>query len=56
MKDLQELHNKITERLNEIRSQKTKSSNDRYEYEQLQKKAREISNVMIYIKRMKEEK
>lgn len=54
MKDLKELESKIIERLDEIRNYTHKTANEKYEYTQLQEKLREIHDVMIYIKRMKE--
>ena len=52
MEELKELKIKITEELETIRNKKTKNANDFYNYEQLQKKLREIYNVMIYLKEM----
>jgi hypothetical protein len=54
MEDLKELEEKIIDRLNEIRNKGNKTANEIYEYTQLQDKLKEIHNVMIYIKRMKE--
>ena len=56
MKDLKELEEKIIERLHEIRNKENKTLNEKEEYTQLQNKLTEIHNVMIYIKRMKEDK
>ena len=56
MVELYELKDKLIKRLDEIRNKETKTANERYEYEQLQIKLREVDKVIICVQRMKEEK
>lgn len=52
MKELKELESKIVDRLQEIRNMEQQTANELDEYAELQKKLREIHNVMIYLERM----
>ena len=56
MEDLEKLSNKIIERLIEIRNKENTTLNEREEYKKLQNELRQVNNVIIWVKELKNDR